>query len=233
VVFVTIGVGAVTRASGTAFSHLPQLPVARLDARTGVVLIVGAIAVMPWLATVWLVHSASRDVRLQIEATAAAAVETGTDGESPLLPAFRRLLALWDAIVRCVLAFLVAVAATIVTTGALRGVFVEAFPVTADQPDRFPSVYVLLYGATFAFLLLILTVPMLANWRAKAAQLVEATMPVPAGLRFEEGWGDQRILLERLLHLDASLMRSPLTALSALVPLATSALAAFIPELAK
>ncbi|MFE0148794.1 hypothetical protein ACFWY5_16730 [Nonomuraea sp. NPDC059007] len=103
VVFVTIGVGAVTQASGTAFSHMPRLPVTRLDVRAGVLVIVGAVAAIPWLAMVWLIHSASRDVRAEIEATAAAAVTPETSGESPLLPAFRRLAVLWEAIVRCAL----------------------------------------------------------------------------------------------------------------------------------
>ncbi|MFD9946598.1 hypothetical protein ACFWYW_10710 [Nonomuraea sp. NPDC059023] len=232
VVFVTIGVGAVTQASGTAFSHMPRLPVTRLDVRAGVLVIVGAVAAIPWLAMVWLIHSASRDVRAEIEATAAAAVAPETSGESPLLPAFRRLAVLWEAIVRCALALSVLVVATILTTGALRGVYIEASPVTEGQPDWYPSVYVLLYGATFAFLLLILMVPMLAYWRTSAARLVEAAIPVPTGLRFEEGWDGQRKHLERLLHLDVSLLGSPLTMLTALAPLVSSALAAFIPELA-
>lgn len=231
VLFVAVGIGAVSRASGTFFRLLPNLPLANLRVRTGAVLFIGALAVVPWLATVWLVHAASRDVRLQIAATASTA-QADPDGESPFLPALRRLLDLWDAIVRSVLAFMVIIVATIVTTGALRGVFVEAFPTPPGQTDRFASVYVLLYGATFAFLLLVVTVPMVASWRVIAAQLIEATMPVPPELRFPEGWSDQRAILERMLHLDTPLMRSPLTALSALVPLATGALAAFVPELA-
>jgi hypothetical protein len=45
-------------------------------------------------------------------------------------------------------------------------------------------------------------------------------------------WAEERARLEALLHLDLSILRNPLTALSVLAPLLISALAAFLPQIA-
>jgi hypothetical protein len=233
VLFAAIAATAVSIGAGAVAEQRQQLPIAHVGARTSVLVAIGAIALVPWLAVVWLVHATCRDLNLQIETISASGMPDAPDSPSPYHLPLCRLLALWDVIVRCVLVFSAAVVAAIVTTGAMRGVSIEAFPTGPDQPDPFPSVYVLLYGAAFAFLLLLVTVPMVASWRSKAAKIIDATAPIPDSLKIDAEWDDRRKRLEALLHLDASLLRSPLTALSALTPLVTSALAAFLPELAK
>ncbi|WP_144122765.1 hypothetical protein [Catellatospora sichuanensis] len=229
--FVAVAATGVTLAALAVAARREPVPIGYVTVRTSGLVAIGALALVPWLAQVWLVHARTRDLGLEIERVSAEPAPAQTE-PSPLYAPLQQLLALWEVITRCVLAFALAVVAAIVTTGAMRGVTLEAFPPQKDGPDPFPSVHVLLYGAAFAFVLLLVTVPMLAAWRARATLAVEAIAPIPSTLAVDAAWDEQRQRWEGLLQLDVSLLRSPLTALSAFVPLATSALAAFLPELA-
>ncbi|MFC7244949.1 hypothetical protein ACFQO7_20945 [Catellatospora aurea] len=230
--FVAVTATAVTLGARAVAAHREPVPIGYVSVRTSGLVAIGALVLVPWLAQVWLVHARIRDLGREI-GQAAAEPTTAQAGPSPLHAPLQQLLALWEVITRCALAFALTVIAAIVTTGAMRGVTLEAFPPPKDGPDPFPSSYVLLYGAAFAFLLLLVTVPMLAAWRARAALAVDTIVPIPDTLVFDPAWDDQRKRWEGLLQLDVSLLRSPLTALSVFAPLATSALAAFLPELAK
>ncbi|RZT16832.1 hypothetical protein EV649_4365 [Kribbella sp. VKM Ac-2569] len=72
-----------------------------------------------------------------------------------------------------------------------------------------------------------------ASWRSCAREIVDHAYPLPPDGQPTEEWVARRARLEVLLHLDVSLLRNPLTALTILSPLLTGALAAFIPELGK
>ena len=139
-----------------------------------------------------------------------------------------RLLLLWRLLVTCVTAFAIAVVAAIVNSGALRASFLQAHP---HRGTDFPPANVLFYGAFFAVVLSVITVPLVAAWRSSAFAVVERTHPLPPDGLPTEDWMAARARLEKLLHLDVPLLRNPLTALSVFVPLITAALAAFIPQL--
>lgn len=213
----------------------PDIPVRGLVFRTRAVLFVGMLASIPWLALVWLAHAECHDLedtlksRTAEEPAGPAAPSNGAAPE-PRLPArlIARLLLLWKLLVTCVTAFAITVVAAIVNSGALRASFITAHPARSSE---FPPANVLFYGAFFAVILSVITVPLVASWRACAFSAVERTYPLPLDGQPTEAWFSGRTRLEKLLHLDVPLLRNPLTALSVFVPLITAALAAFIPQL--
>ncbi len=210
------------------------IPVNGLIIRTRAVLAVGMIMSVPWLALVWLAQAECHDLArgladpsdeapgqgLPLDALAALAALPGA------LSA--RMLLLWRLLVTCVTAFAIAVVAAIVNSGALRASFLQAHP---GRSAEFPPANVLFYGAFFAIILSVITIPLVAAWRSCAFALIDRTHPLPADGQPTEEWVSGRARLEKLLHLDVPLLRNPLTALSVFVPLITAALAAFIPQL--
>lgn len=143
------------------------------------------------------------------------------------------VLQVWDLVMAAVLAFAVYVVVALVPTGALRSVWLSQLPKNEARDEQFPASDVLLYGTFLAVILAALTLPVLAAWVHKANQVADAHCPLPdaKGLKTEE-WHADRSRLEKTLHLDIGLLKNPLTAFTVLTPLVTSALAAFIPQLA-
>jgi hypothetical protein len=137
-----------------------------------------------------------------------------------------QLLRLWRLIELCVGAFALGVVAAIVTASLLRAAFLEAHP---DRDDEFPTVNVIYYGVLFAAIASLVNLPLIAVWRRSARTMVDRTFPLPPDGQPTEDWMAARGRLEALLHLDVSLLRNPLTALTILSPLVTSALGAFVP----
>ncbi|WP_457255985.1 hypothetical protein [Pedococcus sp. P5_B7] len=68
--------------------------------------------------------------------------------------------------------------------------------------------------------------------RRAAHAFVDAVQPYGHPSAVTAGWVARRDRLEGALNLNIPLRRHPITALSVLAPLVTSALAAFVPELA-
>ena len=184
----------------------PDLPVTALALRTGAILGSGMVACIPWLAIVWLAHATVLGV--DVENRDAVAV---TD----------QLVRLWRLVVSVVSAFTAVVVVAILCSGALRTAFLFAHP---DREDDFPPQGVLLYGAVFAILLALITVPLVASWRSRALRLVEVVAPAPS---------PERAALEARLQLNLPILRNPLTALNVFAPVVTSVLAAFVPQLGR
>jgi len=184
----------------------PDLPVTGLPLRTGAILGMGMLACIPWLAMVWLAHATV----LATDVEHGDAVDVAND-----------LARLWRLVVVIVSAFTAVVVVAILCSGALRAAFLFAHP---DRSDEFPPQNVLLYGAIFAILLALITVPLIASWRSRALRLVETVAPTPS---------PERTSLETQLQLNLPLLKNPLTALNVFAPLVTSVLAAFIPQLGK
>jgi hypothetical protein len=208
-----------------------DIPVNGLVIRTRAVLFAGMLAVIPWLALVWLAQAECHDLRAALTSPPGKLdAEAGAAGAGGTIPTAlnARLLQLWKLLTTCVTAFAVAVVAAIVNSGALRASFLNAHP--ARSAD-FPPSNVLFYGAFFAVILSVITIPLVAAWRGCAATAVERTCPLPPDGQPTDDWVSARERLEKLLHLDVPLLRNPLTALSIFVPLITAALAAFIPQL--
>lgn len=143
------------------------------------------------------------------------------------------MLQIWDLVMAAVFAFGVYVVVALVPTGALRSVWLSQLPKSEARDDKFPAADVLLYGTFFAVILAALTLPVLAAWVYKANQVADAHCPLPDAEELKaDTWHEQRTRLEKTLHLDIGLLKNPLTAFTVLTPLVTSALAAFIPQLA-
>jgi hypothetical protein len=208
-----------------AGGRFPDVPVHRLVLRLRAVLLIGMIASVPWLALVWLAHDACHALQDRIRALSPI---TPNPEPTQYREVITQLLNLWSLLVLCVGAFALGVVAAIVTSGALRAAFIAAHP---DRAGEFPAVNVLYYGALFAVLLSVLAVPLAASWRSCARSIVDQAYPLPPDGQPTEEWVAVRGRLEALLHLDVSLLRNPLTALTILSPLLTGALAAFIPEI--
>jgi succinate dehydrogenase hydrophobic anchor subunit len=195
------------------------LPVYLLNFRTGGLLCLGLVALVPWLALAWLVHAECRTIRRV----------SGLDTPSVNHDAVLRLGRLWKHIVSCVTAFAVGVIGAMATTGVMRVVFLQAFP---KQKSEFPAGYVLLYGFPFLMAVLIISVPLIIAWRAAATHVLDHVVPIPADLCLTDEWTNQRDRMTSLLRLDVSLVRSPLAVLSTVTPLVITLLAAFLPDLA-
>ena len=210
--------------------YSPDLPVSRLELRTRAVLWVGLISSIPWLVLVWLAQDECRR-------------PDSTQNEVGPEVTLARLLKLWWLLASCIGAFALGVVAAIATSGALRAAFLSVHPDCSDRypaPDvpppgtvcgeTFPPSNVLYYGAFFAVLLTIVAAPLVANWRARAKELVERTYPLPAEGLPTDAWVADRARLSKILQLDVPILRNPLIILSIFTPLITSTLAAFIPQ---
>ena len=215
--YLLIAVGAVVlltvlKAFGATFS--PASPVNELGIRTNAVLFAGLAAATPWLVLVWLGLDAAR------------ALDVVRLAESPH-DGLESLLQLRGLLIGSAGAFSVGVVAALLTSGALRNAML------AYDPDRddFPASSVLLYGAVFAIVLTILTLPFASVWRSRAKGFVDEVFALPKDGKITEAWVTDRERLEHLLRIDVGLLRSPLTALNVFAPLVTSLLAAFVPQL--
>ena len=209
----------------------PDLPVPYLPYRTRVVLFSGLVVAVPWLAIAWLCRDECRppDRRLW-----------GPTMELEYLDLQR----LWRTIYLCIGAFAVGVVAALVTAGALRFAFLsiakecgsDRLPVGRRSAglrctEDFPATDVLLYGAAFALILLMVAMPLIVAWRAQALAWVRRQEPLPRAAVPTEEWTQESSRLRDLLGLNTPLLRDPLTLLSVFAPIITSTLAAFLPEL--
>jgi hypothetical protein len=85
--------------------------------------------------------------------------------------------------------------------------------------------------AVVAALASVINLPLVAAWRRSARSTVDQAYPLPPDGQPSEEWLAARSRLEALMHLDVSLLRNPLTALTVLSPLLSAAFAAFIPQI--
>jgi hypothetical protein len=221
------------------FGEAVPVPVAEMGWRSRAVLYAGLLGAVPWLTIVWLAYDTCR---------ALARVDPGpaeVDGHARALAHhLDRLVDLWRLLLATAGAFATGVVAAIVTAGALRSAAVVAHDqCVTRQPapsstaagvacaEAFPASNVLLYGAVFAFLLSVMAAPLGAAWRARAMEFVDDCHPLPENGRPTAEWVEGRDRLSSVLHLDQSIVRNPLTALSVFVPLLASLLAQFVPQL--
>jgi hypothetical protein len=216
-----------------------SLPVQYIIWRARGVTVSGYLAVIPWLALVWLAHAECSQLKTTAQGlphsglpTADASVRSGQ--EQDVVNAFQQtidqLRRLWRLMTYCVTAAAITIVVAIVDAGALRAAFIAYAP---DRAAEFPGSNVLLFGALFAVLQAAIGLPLVISWRARARDLVERAYPLRLGSVPADAWATERARLEALLHLDVALLRNPLAALSILAPLVTSVLAVFIPGLAK
>ena len=220
------------------FGEAVPVPVDEMRWRSRAVLYAGLLAAVPWLTIVWLAYDTCR----ALSRVDAGSTETPSHARA-LAHQLDRLVDLWRLLLASTGAFATGVVAAIVSAGALRSAAVVAHDqCVARQADpaptgaatcaeAFPASNVLLYGALFAFLLSVMAAPLGAAWRARALEFVDDCHPLPVDGRPTAEWVEARDRLSTVLHLDQSIVRNPLTALSVFVPLVTSLLAQFVPQL--
>ena len=189
-------------------------PVAGLDTRFVVVTVVVTLCTAPWIAMIWVVHNLVRR-------------------DSP--PTVQWLFDVWHLMMQCAETYALFIVLQVLCAGALRRVWLTQAPDDEALWEQFaagfPSVEVLLTGAFGAILGLLLFVPIVAGWRSSARICVDKHFSLQRAEPPSASWLEGRDRLEKLLHLNVGLLRSPLLALSVLTPLVTSALAVFLPEL--
>jgi hypothetical protein len=182
--------------------------------RAELVAVLIALSAVPWLVVVWLLQ---RTLKARINDTFSLV----------------RLREIWSLLETIVLAFAALVVFALVPTGALRVAYFadDKDPADAVQGAQFPASDVLLYGAFFAVLLSMIAVPLVASYRSAARRRIELRVPL-ADEPPSEQTKDDLDRMEALLHLDVSLLRSPITALTVFTPLITAVLAGYLPDLA-
>lgn len=186
-------------------------PIPGMEERLDWVVRIATASAAPWIALVWIGH---RLLRKNSQHTV------------------KDLMATWDLIVSCALAFGLFVVVALLPTGALRNLWLATATGKKDRArlaELFSSADVLLYGALYGGLIVVIVVPLVLSWRTAARELLEAHHP-PETWIDENAWA-ARERLEKLLNLDVAPIRNPLTVFTILTPLVTSALAAFLPDI--
>lgn len=216
-VFMLAAGGMLDRVSrGTSF----QVPIRHFPVVISALTAAGAVAAAPWVLSVWLAHE---------KAKRAAEEETFPDGAADpaaTAAAITSVLTVWRVIERSGLALSLIVSTSVFTTGALRLALIGSGVV---EPDDFPPVFVLGYGAFIATVLVAILLPLVLTWRTWALALVEQALPPPnSGLLGEELIA-ARTRMEEQLHVDA-LVRNPIALLSVLSPLATAVVTTLVPS---
>ncbi len=207
-VVVAVGVFLATVQDGGA---VRAWPVPGIDTRLLWTATAASLPATPWIALVWMAHGAERRSAPETSAT---------------------LDHRWELIVSCAQAFALFVVIALVPTGALRSAFLSTGGSKAavkELEKQFPPSDVLTYGAFYAILLVVIIVPLVAAWRARAKAYIDLKFPLDHDI--DATWVDGRGRLEKLHHLDVGLIRNPLTSLSVLTPLVTATLATFVPQL--
>ena len=221
----------------------PAVPVDAWPAISRGLLMFGAVAAAPWVVLVWSSHDLLARERELLTATSEAArarvkLRTGPagavvhsvldeelrsdlDARLVVLLAVRRLIA--SAVTRLVGLVL----AAILMAGALRAALVPG--ILEDR--EFPASAVVVYGAFFAVCLSAAVLPLMFVWRRAATHLLDSAYPPGVAAPAERA--EARGRLSTVLDVDGSLFRSPIAVSSILAPLATSLLAAFVPQLSK
>lgn len=189
-------------------------PVADLDTKFVVVTVIVTLCTAPWIAMIWVVHNLVRR-------------------DSP--PTVKWLFDVWHLMMQCAETYALFIVLQVLCAGALRRVWLTQAPTDQELSERFaagfPSIEVLLTGAFGAVLGLLLFMPIVAGWRSSARTCVDRHFSLQRADPPKASWVEGRDRLEKLLHLNVGMLRSPLLALSVLTPLVTSALAVFLPEL--
>jgi hypothetical protein len=189
------------------------LPVSR------VLVVLGLIAAAPAVLGLWLVHTRLRRISERLSGP--------TEPPTRAVDVLEDLLGCRRAIGTCLTVFALIVTIATVDSGAQR----KAFLATGTPPERFPPEWVLLYGALFTALSLLLYVPAFVAWRTRCRRLIDELYPLPADVRPSADWVDGQARLTQVLGADLTVGKNLTAAFGILAPLATSVLAVAIPGL--
>ncbi|OXM48758.1 hypothetical protein [Amycolatopsis alba] len=177
----------------------------------------GLIAAAPSVLGLWLSHTRLRRISRVLDGEERA---QASDVLGELLECKRA-----NGI--CLTALALIVSAAVIDAGAQR----RAFLATGTPKQSFPPESVLLYGALFTAISLLLYVPVFLAWKTRCLRLVDELYPVPPDARPTEEWLAGRARLAQLLGTDTTVGKTVTTAFGILAPLAVSVLAVVLPGL--
>lgn len=197
---------------------LGQPLTAELGVRSSLLVLAGLAASGPAVVGMWQVYARLRDV-------SAALLGRNRRWTPPKL--LEELRGAWADAQRCLGALGVVVATAIVLNGAFRNTLLAA----GFKEERLPASVVLVYGAIFTVLGLIVYVPLYLAWRSRVSAFMDRLYPLPADARPSEAWTSGRARLQTLLGADITLGKNLTAAAGILAPLVTSLLAVFIPKI--
>jgi hypothetical protein len=182
-------------------------------------LVLGLVAAAPTVLGLWLIYA-----RLRLVAQLLAGETSVTRRADDLLA---DLLGCRQGMSSCLAFMSIIVSTALVDAGALRKALLS-HGVTEKQ---FPAEAVLLYGAFFTLITLLIYVPAFLTWRSRALAFVDVLYPLPADARPSEGWTADRARLIQLLGTEAAVSKNVTSAFGILAPLGTSVLSVVIPGL--
>lgn len=180
-------------------------------------LVLGLIAAAPAVLGLWLNHTRLRRISRVFDGEERA---QAADVLGELLECKRA-----NGICLAVLALIVSTA--VIDAGAQR----RAFLATGTPKEAFPPESVLLYGALFTAISLLLYVPVFLAWKTRCLRLVDEVYPLPSDARPGEDWLAGRARLTQLLGTDATVGKTVTAAFGILAPLAASVLSVVLPGL--
>jgi hypothetical protein len=114
----------------------------------------------------------------------------------------------------------------VVATGGYR----SALLANGITEQQFPKEHVLLYGAFFTAVTLLIYSPVFLAWRSRALTFIDVRYPLPADGLPAEDWAAGRTRLAALLGTDATLSTNLTVAFGILAPFVTSALTVLMPK---
>lgn len=189
------------------------LPVSR------VLVLLALIAVAPTVLGLWLVNTRLRRI--------SEALSAPTDPPTRADVVLAGLIDCRRATSVCLTVLATIVTIAVVCSGAQR----KAFLATGIPPEKFPPEWVLLYGALFTAISLLLYVPTFVTWRTRCMLFVDQCYPLPADARPTAAWVEGRTRLIGVLGAEVTVAKSLTAAFGLLAPLAVSVLSIVVPGL--
>ncbi|WP_181771121.1 hypothetical protein [Amycolatopsis pittospori] len=182
-------------------------------------LALGLVAAAPAVLGLWLNHTRLRRISRVLDGE--------TTERERAVDVLGELLECKRANGSCLMVLALIVSTAVIDAGAQR----RAFLATGTPKEAFPPEGVLLYGALFTAISLLLYVPVFLAWKARCLRVVDEIYPLPADARPTEDWQAGRARLTHLMGTDNTVGKTVTAAFGILAPLLTGVLSVVLPGL--